>query len=175
MYEQIDADPAVRSATRFFGAAAVVTNAFASGPISPFMGNLSRALEGGNLAVANAIRSGQLFSGNSPGVNDRAMVRFEQTAVQRALNRFAELDPKGYASEVSYANRVLNSGGSSAAAAFGFDKNFASGLNSALKQLGGKIDFANQKHREVLGVSIINAVRSSSQLCTSTGTRIRSC
>jgi RHS repeat-associated protein len=172
-YERTDSDPRVSSKTSFFGAAAIVTSALALPAPSSFMSELSGNLETANMDRAAQIRSGTLYASGSVQDNDKDFIHFEQSIVQKALDGYAESDPDGYKDLINEINNMLNSRPVARAAGFS-DPNFAKGLAAAKEQLGGKIDFANQQHREALGQSIADIARSTIKVCVESGI-FRSC
>lgn len=167
-YEALDSDGDIRSKTRFFGAASVVTNALAPTLGSPFLTKLSRDLEAANLGRLQGIRSGAIATSRSTRENDYAFVRFEQSAVQSRLDQLRSDSPALYSSFVGTVNGLLNGMGPR-----GGDPNFAKAINLAKKEVGGSLDFGNQDHREALGRAMTDVVRSSRNFCT--GSRIRTC
>ena len=148
-YAKLAADPAISSHTNFFGAAAVVTAALGGWPQGSFMHALSATLEKDNMAVAEKIRSGQLYSGGTTEQNTKTFVHYEQTNVQVELDKLRATDPKQYASVIATANNNLNSSFSSIAKVT--DPIFARADADARKTLKRDIDFANQRDRELLG------------------------
>jgi hypothetical protein len=148
-----------------------VTSALAFPEPSSFMSELSGSLESANMARAEQIRSGQLYGSGSVRDNDRDFIHFEQSLVQKALDGLSASDPDSYRNLIEQTNDNLNSGPVARVAGIS-DPNFAKGLAAAKEKLGGKIDFANQQHRETLGLAIADVARDSKALCMPTGTRI---
>ncbi|HLJ22154.1 MAG TPA: hypothetical protein VKU84_18245, partial [Stellaceae bacterium] len=64
-YRRLDEKPSIRSRTDFFAAAATVTRMLAYGRATPFLGVLSEALETVNVARAQQIDCGLIYSSSS--------------------------------------------------------------------------------------------------------------
>lgn len=159
-YRRLDAQPAIRSRTDFFAAAAIVTRVLAYGGATPFMVALSDTLERVNVSRARLICSGALYVSGSVERNTRDFVRYEQALVQQALDRLRGCDPYEYAEQVRAANsaivRVLRRPAASASTAVA---TFVRAAESCLARLGRTIEFAAQSDREALGEEIARTAR----------------
>ncbi|MEQ1549246.1 MAG: RHS repeat-associated core domain-containing protein [Chakrabartia sp.] len=166
--------------TRFFAAASMTTvmlanlsfpglNTIVSSDTRRFMTGLSGNLESMNMRMARNIESGRL---GGAGLDAR-MVHAEQTVVQAHLNALGAGARNSIVSEV---NSLLNPSGATAAAAsfYRSDRGYQNILNGVREQVGGKINFGNQSHREAIGNALIKELRSSGA-CTHTGSRIPTC
>lgn len=127
LYESIDGDSRVSNRTRFFAAAAMVTSALAT-PFasSGFMGDLSARLQQANIARADAIREGRLYTSGSERENTNNFIHFEQSFVQGALDKLKADDSAAYDKLIGEANDNLN--GRLTGLAGLADPNFAKGL-----------------------------------------------
>jgi RHS repeat-associated protein len=173
VYEAFDADARISNHTRFYAAAAIVTSALATPfATSPFMNEISLLLEKANVARATLIRQGSLYASGSERANTNDYIHFEQSLVQKALDKLQGQDPGAYGKLIEEANTNLNSPLMGLAAFT--DPNMAKGLAAAKQQLGGTIDFSKQEHRETLGRAIAEVGRQATEVCTYTpaGSRI---
>jgi len=170
-YEAVNADQRIASQTSFFGAAAVVTNALGGWWQSEFMHQLSSSLERANMARADQIRTGTLYSSGSVRQNTADFVHFEQGLVQQALDKLQASNPSQYAEEVGRNNSILN--GPFSAVAKATDPTFARAAAATRNALGRDIDFAKQGDREALGNAVAKEVEKNRPLCT--GTRLEHC
>jgi hypothetical protein len=168
---RFDADPRVSSQTRFFAAAAAVSEAVANvdGPgfissrfVSPGTAtflekNIGQDLEQLNSRTVEDIRNGSLAGPNL----DARMVHTEQTEVQKQLDSLNKSDPTAYTKTISEINGVLNPSGVKAGIAtiFPTDKAFGGVLDSVRKNLGRNIDFSKQGDREAIGNALIQHIR----------------
>ena len=178
-YQQLDRMFA--SQTRFFAAASMTTAMlasmempvgntwFTSRSTRTFMRAVSGQLERLNFDIAYQLESGALSGSNL----DAYIVRQEQNAVQGALDGLRASDPKSYESLISEVNGLLNGEGYSglAGSVYSSDREYQGVLDGVREQLGGDIDFANQDHREAIGMALIEHVRDATSTCT-TGSRI---
>src|SRR5207244_9075725 len=153
---RFDADPRVSSQTRFFAAAAAVSEAVANVDGPGFIGsrfvspgtatflekNIGQDLEQLNSRTVEDIRSGSLAGPNL----DARMVHTEQTEVQKQLDSLNKSNPAAYAKTISEINSVLNpgKGGQVASSLFSTDRAFGRVLDSVRKNLGRNIDFSRQ-------------------------------
>jgi RHS repeat-associated protein len=169
-YGRIDANPTVRSQTRFFAAANAVSQALAdvaawrigtamtgvSRPTANFLEGVGQRLEAFNKTQVDQIQSGKL---SGPGLDQR-MVHAEQTNVQRQLDNLKQADPSGYAMTIKEINGALNgivSRGLEELAPT--DRAYAQVLAGVRTDLGRDIDFSKQGDREAIGNALINHVR----------------
>lgn len=168
---RFDADPRVSSQTRFFAAAAAVSEGVANvdGPgfisrrfVSPETAtflekNIGQDLEQLNSRTVEDIRSGSLAGPNL----DARLVHMEQTEVQKQLDSLNKSDSGAYAKTISEINSVLNPGkaGQVASSLFSTDRAFGGVLNGVRKDLGRNIDFSKQSDREAIGNALIQHLR----------------
>lgn len=136
-----------------------MTNALGGAPQSDFFHKLSADLESADLARANQIRDGHLYSGGTIQANTADFVHFEQGKVQR------------YAQTINDANSSLNGPLSSLAKLT--DPTFSRAVSATQRALGRDIDFASQRDREALGNAVANELSRSSSFCT--GSHILQC
>ncbi|HWB85158.1 MAG TPA: RHS repeat-associated core domain-containing protein [Bryobacteraceae bacterium] len=169
---RFDADPRVSSQTRFFAAAAAVSEAVANvdGPgfisnrfVSPGTAtflekNIGQDLEQLNSRTVEDVRNGSLAGPNL----DARLVHTEQTEVQKQLDSLNKSDPAAYAKTISEINGVLNPtgvGAKTASSLFPTDRAFGGVLDSVRRTLGRNIDFSKQSDREAIGNALINHIR----------------
>jgi RHS repeat-associated protein len=164
-------DRALRGQTRFFSAAArtveflantdypVAGRMFTSSTTRSLLNTISSGLERANGNVALRVAKGQLAGPNL----DARLVHYEQSIVQAGLNSFAQSNPEGYANSIAEINGLLNSGGSTRAAASQFpsDRSYMRVLDGVRGNLGRDIDFANQSDREAIGNALTQDARRS--------------
>jgi len=92
-----------------------------------------------------------------------------------SLDQLQASDPSKYASVIADSNKALNATGARGRckACSGLTR-LRQGDRSSTKGLGGKIDFANQDHREAIGNAIIQHVRQTGG-CDVAGTSLSNC
>lgn len=168
-YGKFDANPAIQSQTRFFGAANAVSQALAdvavpvasrfvvSQQTATFLEGVGQNLEKLNQTEASAIQNGTLSGPNL----DQQLVHNEQSAVQGQLDSLQQSNPDAYKTTISEINGALNPGtaGQFASTLFSTDKAYAGVLDSVRKDLGRNIDFSKQSDREAIGNALIKHVR----------------
>lgn len=175
-FANLAANPEISSRTTFLSAASVITEElgaldhfsarFVTSPdVRSNLRATSKLLEQSNTIMANAIASGQGFSGGTVAQNDAAFVRYEQGIVQGLLDGLKVTDPDTYANVVGQSNSTLNS-------SLGHSKQFNKVLDSVRSDLGRDIDFANKSDRIAIGDALTSAIRSD-QKVTCTGSRIK--
>ena len=173
-YRMFDANPAINSRTRFFGAAAMVSNSLGdvdawslivrpvgiSSQTGSILEGIGRTLQAFNEGESHLVASGALGSG--PAL-DRQLVHNEQTVVQGALNGLKESDSKGYDKAIGEINTALNGLASKGLQELApSDRMYASILAGVRKDLGRNIDFAKQGDREAIGNAVAQALRGTS-------------
>lgn len=106
-----------------------------------------------------------------PRVLDEKMVTNEQNLVQQSLDSLKASDPAGYLRVVNQANQALNPSGNQATAQgfFYTDKAYGKVLDQVRKELGGKIDFSKESHREAIGRALIKHIRAPGGCDVNTG------
>ena len=153
-YQCWHADPRICLRTHFFAAAAVVTRVLARGPIlSGFLFQLSATLEAENALRARSICVGALYATGAVESNTLDFVQHEQSIVQVHLDRLRRDAPHRYVREIRRANEALELlrwRGLSGLA----DRCLVRAAEDARGSVGGRLDFAEQQCREVLGVQI---------------------
>ena len=155
-YGRLHADPAIARSTEFFAAASLVTGALALIGPSRFLRDLSERLEAVNISRAQEIRSRRLYCGDSIEKNTADFVHYEQTLVQAALDALRNRHPRRYRREVEIANFLLNAV-NRIGARYVLRSVFARAVRAVSAELGNDIDFARQKHREMLGLQLARA------------------
>ena len=159
-YRRVDAQPSIRGRTDFFAAAATVTQVLGYGGATPFLADLSESLEAVNLLRAGQIDRGLLYAGGSIEANTAHFVHYEQCIVQQALERLRSRNPKSYAEQIRWANAALTFAMQAGLHwGWGACALFADAVRRCRPKLGRGIEFADQAHREVLGVEIARAHR----------------
>lgn len=185
-YGKFDANPAIQSQTRFFGAANAVSQGLAdvaawspavsamgvSKQTANFLEGVGENLQKLNETEANAIQNGTL---SGAGL-DQQLVHNEQTTVQGQLDALQQADPSAYGKTISEINGALNPTGfdKTISSAFPTDKAFQGVLDGVRKDLGRNIDFANQGDREAIGNALIQQVRQTGG-CDLNGTKEAGC
>ncbi len=174
-YAQIDADPEIRSKTRFFAAASMVSNALGDAdawkPGTLLAGMRSDArgvLEGigQNLQDLNAkelplIANGSMGSGEAL---DRTLVTKEQDAVTGILGNIKAADPTRYDKVLGEINTSLNGLASKGLMLIApSDRAYASVLSGVRNDLGRDINFEKQSDREAIGNALIKSARDKQQ------------
>ncbi len=152
-YESIHADPVIAGKTRFFAAASLVTGALALIGPSRFLRELSAMLEVANLLRAQEIRARRIYHEDSVEQNTADFIRYEQTLVQAALDSLRSRHPERYRREVDLANFLLNALNGRLTRRV-LRSAFARAVRAAIHELGSDIDFARQRHREMLGLQL---------------------
>lgn len=169
-------DKEVGDRTNFFAAAAATTALLAntylpgsgvSDTTSLFLENVSGGLERINVSVYQKILSGELTGGSL----DTRIIHAEQSAVQVYLDRLRASSSSTYQSTITEINRLLNPDGVSRAAGSVLDRETMAVINRTRKELGGFIDFSDQRHREAVGAALAKAAGA----CSIPGSRIRRC
>ena len=153
-YQRWHADPRICLRTHFFAAAAVVTRVLARGPVlSGFLFDLSATLEAENALRARRICSGALYATGAIEINTLDFVRHEQSIVQMHLDRLHRDAPNRYAREIRRANEALEL--LRWRGLRGLTEGcFVRAAEDARDRVGGRLDFAEQRCRELLGVQI---------------------
>ena len=185
-YRNYDADPAVREKTRFFAAAAVVSEVNAtgdpqisegvagkvigtlgvlgrkafsiSGSTHSALSSIGQELQKLNATTVQDIRDGKL---GGPDL-DAKLVHLEQSALQGQLDSLKKSDIGKYNTLISEANSILNPSGLTrlGTKAYSTDSAFVTKiLDPARKQLGRNIDFTNQQDRELIGNTLVKYIR----------------
>lgn len=154
-YGRIDANPAVRSQTRFFAAANAVSQSLAdvaawrigtamtgvSQQTANFLEGVGQKLKTFNKTQVDQIHSGKL---SGPGLDQR-MVHAEQTNVQGQLHSLKQADPGGYATTIKEINGALNGNVSRWLEELApIDRAYAQVLAGVRKDLGRDIDFSSK-------------------------------
>jgi RHS repeat-associated protein len=170
-YRKIDANPAIQSRTRFFGAAAIVSNSLGdvdswrvivrplgvSKDTGSLLERIGQTLQPLNEREAKQVASGALGSG--PKL-DQQLVHIEQTAVQGVLDSFKNTDSKGYEKAINEINGSLNGLASKALQQLApSDRAYSKVLAGVRKDLNRDINFANQSDREAIGNAETKALR----------------
>ena len=159
-YRRLHAQPSIRRRTDFFAAAATVTRVLAYGGATPFLGELSELLEAVNLTRAGQIDRGVLYAGGSVEANTADFVHYEQCIVQQALERLRSRNSRGYADQIRLANAALAFALRTGLLwGWGACAVFATAVRRCGPELGRGIEFADQAHREALGLEIARAYR----------------
>jgi hypothetical protein len=153
-YQCWDADPRIYLRTHFFAAAAVVTRVLARrATLSRFLFDLSTTLEAENARRAREICAGALYSSRAIESNTLDFVRHEQAIVQAHLDQLRRDAPRCYAREIHAANEGLELVRWRGLRRFA-DHCFVSAVAEARCSVGGRLDFAEQRCRELLGIQI---------------------
>ena len=170
-YARFDASPAINSRTRFFGAAATVSNALGdvdawrpgtfitgvSNQTRGFLEGVGRTLQSFNEGESHLVATGALGSG--PAL-DRQLVHNEQSVVQGALDGLKSSDPKAYDKTIGEINGSLNGLVSKGLQQLApSDRAYAAVLQGVTKDLGHSINFANQGDREAIGNALAQNLR----------------
>ena len=177
-------DRQVGNYTRFFAAAAATVTFLADfdSPVSRFfvspytrdmMRNISANLASSNSAWSAGIQA-ETFQG---GMRDRDFVHREQSQVQGMLDGYRSSNPGAFARSLSEINDYLNSDGFAKGVASYLsttDSAYVGVVGRVRENLGGRIDFSNQAHREAIGNALIGHIRSTGG-CDVTGSHIKSC
>lgn len=159
-YRRLDARPSIRGRTDFFAAAATVTRVLAYGGATPFLADLSASLESANLLRARQIDRGLLYAGGSIEINTADFVHYEQCIVQQALERLRSRDSRRYTEQIRWANAALTFAMQAGLHwGWGACALFAHAVRGCRPKLGRGIEFADQTHREILGIEIARAHR----------------
>lgn len=137
-----------------------------------FLNDVGVKLATENQKFAKAIEGGSMTGPNL----DSKMVHLEQSLVQKSLDGLRSSDPSLYLMVIDQANQSLNPTGAQAAAQgfFSTDAAFAKIVDKVRNDLGGKIDFANQSHREAIGNALVTYIRETGG-CDVTGGRSNGC
>jgi RHS repeat-associated protein len=170
-YRRFDENPAINSRTRFFGAAAVVSNALGdvdawrpgtfitgvSNQTRGFLEGVGRTLQSFNEGESHLVATGALGSG--PAL-DSQLVHNEQSVVQGALDGLKSSNPAAYDKTVGEINGSLNGLVSKGLQQLApSDRAYAGVLKGVTKDLGHSINFANQGDREAIGNALAKKLR----------------
>jgi hypothetical protein len=161
-------DRHLRSATRFFAAAALVNEAFAylfrrlpsgiSTSSYAFLSELGASLEPLNLYYARRIRGG---CAAGPWL-DRSLVRLEQRHVQRCWHWWAaQSGAVAWNRAVHELNGLLNAYYPMAlfAPLLSSGGHLLAAVSAVRKEVGNDLDFANGSHRVRIGCALIQQIR----------------
>ena len=175
-YTIIDADLSIRNQTRFFAAAAKVSEALADSEAWSVVSRWSvsdRTAEflnylGSDLGKMNGEEAKQIKSGALTGPDlDAKLVNKEQDEVQTQLDKLKDSDSKGYTKVIDEANKALNPGkfGRREMSIKASDREFLAVLDEVRHKLGRNIDFANKDDRVLIGTTLIVHARKNSTGC----------
>jgi RHS repeat-associated protein len=174
-YRRFDANPAINSRTRFFGAAAIVSNSLGdvgawrvivrplgvSSQTGSILEGIGRTLQAFNEGESHLVATGALGSG--PAL-DSQLVHNEQGVVQGVLNGLQTSDLAGYNKAIGEINGSLNGLATRALEEIApSDRAYAGILAGVRKDLGRDINFANQSDREAIGNAQVQALRKQQQ------------
>jgi RHS repeat-associated protein len=184
-YGVMDANPAIRSQTRFFAAASAVSVAlgdvrswsiprslFVSEKTANFLEGIGGHLEDMNVNAATAIARGNI---TGPDLDAR-LVHMEQTEVQNMVDTLRQDDPAKYNQTITEINQSLNPGilGNAFGNIYATDRAYHDVLDGVRNDLGRDIDFSKQSDREAIGNVLIKHVRETGG-CDLTGEKGQGC
>lgn len=153
-YQRWHEEPAIRSRTSFFAAAAIVNRALMRQMLlSSFLIELGAALETVNSQRALEILAGRRYREGSVERNTLDFIQYEQSIVQAHLDGLRRYAPRCYRREIRVINAVL------ATQRYPLVRGLAgrivrSAALEALHHLGRPLDFAEFGCRVVLGAQI---------------------
>lgn len=174
-YRRFDANPAINSRTRFFGAAAAVSNSLGdvdawkvivrplgiSSQTGSILEGIGRTLQAFNEGESHLVATGALGSG--PAL-DSQLVHNEQGVVQGVLDNLQKSDLAGYSKAIGEINGSLNGLATRALEQIApSDRAYAGILAGVRKDLGRDINFANRSDREAIGNAQVQALRKQEQ------------
>ncbi|MGN6453145.1 MAG: hypothetical protein ACTHL7_08775 [Steroidobacteraceae bacterium] len=174
-YQRWHEDPAVTARTSFFAAAAIVNRVLARYMLlSPFLLDLGTTLETLNTRRALEIRAGRLYRAGSIESNTLDFVQYEQSIVQAHLDGLRQSAPRSYRREIQSVNAALSGLRCGGARLFA-NRCFLKAADEARRSLGGRLDFAEQQCRVILGTQIARQAMLMSMPSTLDYTRAEDC
>jgi RHS repeat-associated protein len=193
-YAYYDTMPEINNRTRFFAAAAAVSQALASGDTfwgierrfistktQAFLSGVGEELQRLNRGFAQALQEGGNLTLSGPDPTgpalDKKLIHFEQSTIQQLLNNLKEKDPDGYNQVIEENNALLNPTDKmkKGAEIFPTDAAFGKILDAVRKDLGRNIDFAKQSDREAIGLKLVEHIRTTGGCDVVDGVRISGC
>jgi hypothetical protein len=160
-------DHRLRQKTRFFGAAFLTNRVLGylapvrrslsiSEPTCHWLAGLGELLEAANLALVSMVETAAL-----EGLSlDAAIVAHEQSIVAQALREAHAVQPALYERMMSELDLLLNTATRPALLRLSTDVNrYCRVLSTVRRQLACPIEFALQRHREIIGMALIQSLR----------------